>query len=682
MYNIGTVKSKSLTVGLVCVVFTVFSRPLSAQKQLQTPQESVSFVGVADSAGVSFSLLDVNNFELWIANDGRVGIALGNLGKGDSYPIGTSNVLFSDGIVWGGNVHDGLNPPLRIGGQHYRSATNPGSINAQPDSTKRIYRIRKDCQTADLRWDASRFLQKAPGLVTDDEIRQLRARYEKDWKEWPVALGAPFEDRNGNGVYDSSDVPGLFGANQVIWLVVNDLQPDTSVFHSPLPIGIEMQLTLWAYDNSTTPYPMPSLKDIVFKRVKLIYKGLPNRSQGPYIDSMFIAQWSDPDIGSESDDYLGCDTVRQIAFAYNASPSDRSFGLFGINPPSFGYVLLQGPLVAGSANDKGISNFKERSGFKNLKMSSFWPRIVGLGMLNFSPFDVAGWWKALRGFVTFDGPDVYYYHPPGYPVTRFPYSGDPVSGTGYTANNPNLPYFLPVGGDAKFMINMGPLTMALGDTQEVVIAMIGGAGSNYLNNITIMKNRADMVAYNYPALLNEIITGVGTENKPENIPDRYSLSQNFPNPFNPFTRVDFTIPVDANVQLAIYDLLGREIGVLHEGYKPGGSYFVMWDGRDRTIKFCQVECTSIGSLPGRSSNQRRCSSCDKDICPPRWCPWSLSLLTKENKNYEARLFLFMHIFVHDISHVTITRHKTLSVKSLGGEELPPLYNLCRSDGAI
>ncbi|MBF8293660.1 MAG: hypothetical protein HW389_205, partial [Bacteroidetes bacterium] len=88
MHKIGTVKSKSLTVGLVCVVLTVFSWPLSAQKQLQTPQESVSFVGVADSAGVSFSLLDVNNFELWIANDGRVRIALGNLGKGDSYPIG------------------------------------------------------------------------------------------------------------------------------------------------------------------------------------------------------------------------------------------------------------------------------------------------------------------------------------------------------------------------------------------------------------------------------------------------------------------------------------------------------------------------------------------------------------------------------------------------------------------
>ena len=71
----------------------------------------------------------------------------------------------------------------------------------------------------------------------------------------------------------------------------------------------------------------------------------------------------------------------------------------------------------------------------------------------------------------------------------------------------------------------------------------------------------------------------------ENIikPDVYSLSQNHPNPFNPTTKIKFTIPAvetghAPSVQLKIYDVLGNEIATLVNEEKPAGSYEVEFNG--------------------------------------------------------------------------------------------------------
>lgn len=65
--------------------------------------------------------------------------------------------------------------------------------------------------------------------------------------------------------------------------------------------------------------------------------------------------------------------------------------------------------------------------------------------------------------------------------------------------------------------------------------------------------------------------------------DAYALltaEQNFPNPFNPSTTLRHSVPVDANVKVAIYDVLGREIRILHSRMQAAGTYSVIWDGRD------------------------------------------------------------------------------------------------------
>jgi hypothetical protein len=60
----------------------------------------------------------------------------------------------------------------------------------------------------------------------------------------------------------------------------------------------------------------------------------------------------------------------------------------------------------------------------------------------------------------------------------------------------------------------------------------------------------------------------------------FALLENYPNPFNPSTTIEFSLAEGGNVSLGIYDMLGRKIRQLHEGYLNDGSYSVVWDGKD------------------------------------------------------------------------------------------------------
>ena len=66
----------------------------------------------------------------------------------------------------------------------------------------------------------------------------------------------------------------------------------------------------------------------------------------------------------------------------------------------------------------------------------------------------------------------------------------------------------------------------------------------------------------------------GMKNENTGVPKSYSLSQNFPNPFNPVTKINFEIPKQVYVELKIYDILGREIRTLVNEIKTAGSYSV------------------------------------------------------------------------------------------------------------
>ncbi|MCE1165679.1 MAG: M28 family peptidase [Bacteroidetes bacterium] len=63
----------------------------------------------------------------------------------------------------------------------------------------------------------------------------------------------------------------------------------------------------------------------------------------------------------------------------------------------------------------------------------------------------------------------------------------------------------------------------------------------------------------------------------EGVPEKYYLSQNYPNPFNSSTRINYSIPKNGDVNIKIYDILGREVRTLTDGYHEAGNYAIVFN---------------------------------------------------------------------------------------------------------
>ncbi len=61
------------------------------------------------------------------------------------------------------------------------------------------------------------------------------------------------------------------------------------------------------------------------------------------------------------------------------------------------------------------------------------------------------------------------------------------------------------------------------------------------------------------------------------LPDKFSLEQNYPNPYNPSTKIKYSVPQSSNVVIKVFDILGNEIETLVNDEKPVGNYEVEFD---------------------------------------------------------------------------------------------------------
>ena len=61
------------------------------------------------------------------------------------------------------------------------------------------------------------------------------------------------------------------------------------------------------------------------------------------------------------------------------------------------------------------------------------------------------------------------------------------------------------------------------------------------------------------------------------LPETFSLSAAYPNPFNPVTNIRFSLPIDSEVSLSIYNLQGREVSTLINGNMDAGYHSVVWN---------------------------------------------------------------------------------------------------------
>ena len=64
------------------------------------------------------------------------------------------------------------------------------------------------------------------------------------------------------------------------------------------------------------------------------------------------------------------------------------------------------------------------------------------------------------------------------------------------------------------------------------------------------------------------------------LPNTLQLSQNYPNPFNPSTQISFSLPASSAVHLSVFDVTGKEVARLVDGFMEKGVHAVRWEARD------------------------------------------------------------------------------------------------------
>lgn len=397
-----------------------------------------------------------------------------------------------------------------------------------------------------------------------------------DYANWQtmVPYGAPYKDVNGNGQYDACiDIPGIKNSYQTFFVCLTDGFPQTHTTSEGFsggtaPMNAEVHLTAWSYLDSNA---MEFINDILFFKWEII-----NKNSVPWT-GFYSSIVCDPDLGEATDDYIGCDSVRNLGYCYNATNVDGngSGRTYGANPPATGMRLLKTPVR------------KNSTPIDTVPMTSFVyftctgaPGPVCEQCPSSTPSLSYNYMKGVKK----DGTP--WLNPTTTPPyqTKFCYKGDPETAMGWTEytgkiNNcggvltgniePSSP------GDRRYVISMGRdnFTFNPGDTQTIVMAQMMARGSNNKNAVTKLKQLSDNV-YN---LYKSGGISIGVLNNSSEIATDYVLYQNYPNPFNPTTNIKFSLPQNTFVSLKIYDLNGKEIDELLNQKLSGGTYEYEWN---------------------------------------------------------------------------------------------------------
>jgi len=506
-------KIKTLLIGASVLVASLLGRSLST-----SAVKGARATGTNEVINPAISVVNINNMAYWIAKDGAGTTSGSPNGQQADYPIFTGGFIYEDGMLWGVKSNEySESEPVRVGGSTYAQGMKAGNVRYDADgnvigsddpTNHHAWRVRTDWETADLTRDASNFYgYSSPTAASAEEVQNVKDQYESDWINWRADLGAPYDDVDGNGSYDPTvDVPGYPGADQTVWTISNDVptivdangnyidyyNTSESLYGSD-PVGVELQVTIWAYKlESEKP-----LGNAIYKRAKLIYTGLEPGSQyinPEVLDTVYFTQWSDPDLGTYTDDYVGCDIDLSLGFVYNGNELDGVFnGIYDMPVPSGGYDFLKSP-----EGENGIE----------LGMTAF--TYFGAGASISDPdFSYQG---SLQFFNLMEG----FLPRPEYPTqipftnpitgeeTKFSLAGDPATGQGWI-DGIDLPP-----GDRRLVMSSGPFSMNKGESQEIIVALVGAQRINAIESLRELKKDDESIQLAYDTDFNLLDYSVNT----------------------------------------------------------------------------------------------------------------------------------------------------------------------------
>ncbi|MCF7841196.1 MAG: T9SS type A sorting domain-containing protein [Candidatus Marinimicrobia bacterium] len=96
-----------------------------------------------------------------------------------------------------------------------------------------------------------------------------------------------------------------------------------------------------------------------------------------------------------------------------------------------------------------------------------------------------------------------------------------------------------------------------------------------------------------------VVVGVATEEPAlTSLPEEFGLREVFPNPFNPVTTIRYAVPTTSQISLKIYDLRGRKMAILFNGYREAGNYEMIFDASSYAsgVYFCHLTAPGISQV--------------------------------------------------------------------------------------
>lgn len=294
-------------------------------------------------------------------------------------------------------------------------------------------------------------------------------------------------------------------------------------------------------------------------------------------------------VGPTSDNRTKPDVVAHGVGTYCAVPP----GKVALYTGSSQGTSLATPLVAGVAAQvlsarPELTPVQVRDALRNTASNAVSPNnTIGWGIINA--------YKAVlyNGMIISTDPEISLTIDSNYSIGMFIVSQNPVYKDSvklfYTTNN-----------GASF----GSVSMMRGEIVDSATnsakysAVIPGVTSStevkfYISAKDISTSRTS--PYNAPTNLfstKQSTTGVGTIPP---LPTTFALKQNYPNPFNPATMITYDLPVSDVVSLKVYDLLGKEVATLVNGFQQRRTYAIPFNGSHLAsgVYFYRLQTTSF-----------------------------------------------------------------------------------------
>ncbi len=110
----------------------------------------------------------------------------------------------------------------------------------------------------------------------------------------------------------------------------------------------------------------------------------------------------------------------------------------------------------------------------------------------------------------------------------------------------------------------------------------GLTGGMHAAGFTVYSSHANQMESKYISVSLDYTTDVSDGES--GLPNKFALYQNFPNPFNPSTRIKYDLKQETNIKLKIFNILGQKVRSLVNDVQPAGRYNVTWDGTDDSGK--------------------------------------------------------------------------------------------------